>query len=67
MLFSDLEIYGMFCCSQYCVIIPLGLPLGGKFTLTSNISSLIKGLYDRSILNVGMVELFVPGISSEPV
>ena len=38
----------------------------GKLTLTSNISSLVKGRSERSIFNVGRVEVFVPSISSEP-
>ena len=40
--------------------------LGEKLRLTSNISSLIKGWFERSIFNVGRVEIFVPSISSEP-
>ena len=44
----------------------MGLRIGGKFTLTSNISSMIKGWYERWTFNVGRVEVFVPSISSEP-
>ena len=50
LLFVDWEIYEMLWCSKYCVTMPMGLPLGGKFILTSKISYLMKGLYARSIL-----------------
>ena len=43
----------------------MGVTLGGKLTLTSNISYLMKGLYDKSFLNVERVELFVPSMSSK--
>ena len=66
MLFSDWYMYDMLCCSQYCVIIPMGVPLGGKLTLPSDISYLIKVWSERSIFNVGRVEIIVPSISSEP-
>ena len=66
MLFVDWEIYDMLWCSQYCVTIQMGVPLGGKLKFTSNISSLMKGWYERSYFNVGRVEVFVPIISSEP-
>ena len=66
-LFSDWEIYyDMLWCSQYCVTISMGVPLGGKLKLTSNISHLIKGWSERSIFNLGRVEISVPSISSEP-
>ena len=44
----------------------MGMPLGRKLTLTSNISYLMKELSKRSIFNVGGMEVFVPSISSEP-
>ena len=44
----------------------MGVPLGVKLTLPSNISSLIKVLSERSIFNVGRMEIFLPIISSEP-
>ena len=56
----------MLWCSQYCVTILMGVPLGGKLTLPSNISSLIKGLSEGSIFNAGRVDIFVPSIRSEP-
>ena len=56
----------MLWCSQYCVTIPMGVLLGENFTLTSNISYLIKGISERSIFNVGRVEIFVLSVSSEP-
>ena len=58
--------YDIFLFPQYCVIIPMGVPIGGKLTLPSNISNLIEGLSERCIFNVGRVEIFVPSISSEP-
>ena len=45
---------------------PIGLPIGGKFTVTSNISSMMKGCYEILMINVVGVENFVPVISSEP-
>ena len=63
-LFFDWEIYDMFWCSQYCDTITIGLPLGGKLTWTSNIPYLMTGWSDRSIFNVGRVEVFVPSTSS---
>ena len=44
----------------------MGVPLSGKWTLPSNISSLIKGLSKRSIFNAVRIEIFVPSITSEP-
>ena len=44
----------------------MGVPIGGKLTLNSTISYLMKGLSKRSNFNVGRVEVFVPSISSEP-
>ena len=64
-LFFDWEIYDMLWCSQYCATMPIWVPLGGKSTLTSNISFLMKGLCDRSIYNVKRVEIFLPSMSSE--
>ena len=64
LLFVDREIYDMMWCSQYCVTMSMGLSLGGKLALNSNISYLIKGLSERSIFNVGRVEVFVTSISS---
>ena len=40
--------------------------MGGKLTLTSNKSYLMKGRYEMSIFNFLRVEVFVPSISSEP-
>ena len=65
LLFSDLHIYGMLWCSKDCVTIPMGVLLGGKLTLTLNISSFIKGLSDSLIFNVVRVDIFFPIISSE--
>ena len=36
-VFFDWEIYDMMWYSQYCVTMPMGVPLGGKLILTSNI------------------------------
>ena len=66
MLFVYWDIYDILLCPQYCATIPIVVPLGGKLTLTSNISYLMKGWCERSIFNVGRVEIFVPRISSEP-
>ena len=55
LLFYHWEIYDMLWCSQYYVTIKLGVPLGGKSTLPSNILYLIKGWSKRSILNFGRV------------
>ena len=44
----------------------MGVPLGVKSTFPSNISSFKNGLSERSIFNVGRVEVFVPFISSKP-
>ena len=52
LLFFDWEIYYMFWCSQYFATMPIGVPLGGKFTLTSNIPYLMEGWSERSIFNV---------------
>ena len=46
LLFYYLEMYEMLWCSQYCVTIIIGFILGGKLTLTSNISYLINGWSD---------------------
>ena len=43
----------------------MGVPIGGKFASTSNILSLMKGWSERSIFNVGRVEVFVPIIIPE--
>ena len=61
MLFSDWEIYYMLWFSPYCVTMPMGLPLDGKLTLTSNISYFINGWSERSIFNFGRVEVFFQG------
>ena len=42
------------------------VPLGGKVTVTSNISYFMKGLYYRYVFNVGRVIKFEPVMSSEP-
>ena len=65
-LFYDWLIYDMLWCSQYCDTITIGVPLGGILTRTSNISSLINVWSERSIFNVGSVEVFVTRTSSEP-
>ena len=62
-LFVDLDIYDMLLCSHYCAVVPIALPLDGKLTMNSNISSLMKELSERPIINVGRVEIFVPIIS----
>ena len=66
LLFVYWEIYGVLWCSQYCDMIPIVVPLGEKLIWTSNISSLMKGWSERSIFNVGRVEVFVPSIIPEP-
>ena len=66
LLFFDWEIYYMLWCSQYCDKIQMGVPLGEKLTLTSNISYLMKVWSERSVFNVGRVEVFVPSVISEP-
>ena len=43
LLFFDWVVYDIFWCSKYCATMPMGMPLGGKLALTSNISSLMKG------------------------
>ena len=43
LLFVDWYIYDILWCSQYFTTIPIGLTLGGKLTLTSNISYLTNG------------------------
>ena len=43
----------------------IGVPLGGKVTVTSNISYLMKGWSERSFVSVGMAEKFIPVINSE--
>ena len=53
-------------CLQYCATMSIWLTLGGKLAFTSNISSLMNGLSERPILNVGRMELFVPSTSTEP-
>ena len=66
LLFFDWEIYDMLWCSHYCATIPIGVPPGGKLTWPSNISSLMKVWSERSIFNVGRMEVFVSSIISEP-
>ena len=43
LLFAYWLIYDILWCSKYCVKMPMGILLGRKLILTSNISSLIKG------------------------
>ena len=64
LLFVDWYIYYMLWCSHHCDTIPMGVPIGVKLTLTSNISYFMKVWYERSIFNVGRVEVFVSSISS---
>ena len=66
LLFSDWVMYDILWCSQYCAIITMGVTLGGKLTVPSNISYLIKGWSDRSVFNVGRVEICMPNIRSDP-
>ena len=56
----------MLLCSQYWEIITMGFPLGRKVTVASDISSLVKGLYERSIFSVGREEIFLPFINADP-
>ena len=65
-MFFYLYMYDVLWCSQYCVTIPMGLSLGGRLTLPSNISYFIKPCSEISIFNVVRVEIFVTSISSEP-
>ena len=44
----------------------MGVTLGCKLILTSNISYLMKGWSERSIFNVVRAELFLTSVSSEP-
>ena len=46
-------------------MMPILVPLGVKFTVTSNILSLMKEFHERSFFNVERVEMFVPVLSSE--
>ena len=46
---------------------PIGVPIVGKFTVTSNTSYLMRGWSESSIFNFGRVEKVVPVITSEPV
>ena len=41
---------------------PIGLPPGGKATVTLDISYMMKGWYERSFFSVGRAETFVPVI-----
>ena len=66
LLYFDWEIYDRLWCSQYCATMPMGVTLGGKLTLNSNISYLMQGWSERSVFNVRRVEVFVPSISPEP-
>ena len=66
LLFVEWNIYDMLRCSYYCVTIPIGLTIGRKLKVTLNVSSLMKGWSERSTFNVGMVEIFVLVISSNP-
>ena len=45
-LFVYWEIYDMLWCSHYFATIPIGVPLGGKLSVTSNISYFVKGWYE---------------------
>ena len=56
----------MLLCSQYWATMPIGVPLGRKFTVDLNISYFMKGLSERSIFNVVRLEIFVPVIILEP-
>ena len=47
-------------------MIQMGVPLGGKFTVASNMLSLIKGWSERSVFSVEGAEIFVPVINAEP-
>ena len=49
-IFYDWEMYDMLWCSQYWVTIQMGLPLGRKLILPSNISYLIKVLSESRFL-----------------
>ena len=42
-LIVDWDIYDILWCSQYCARMPIWLPIGGKLTVNSNISYLMKG------------------------
>ena len=42
------------------------VPLGGKFTVASNISYLMKGWYEISMCSVGRAEIFFPLINADP-
>ena len=53
LLFFDWKIYDVLWCSKYCDTMTIGVPIGGKFTLTSNISSLMKGWSERSVIILG--------------
>ena len=66
LLFVDWDLYDILLFWHYCATIPIGVPLGGKLTVTLNISYLIEGLSERSIVNARRVEIFVPVISSYP-
>ena len=44
----------------------MGVPLGGNFTVTSNISYLIMGWSERYFISFGRAEIFVPFINVEP-
>ena len=50
LLFVDWDIYKNLWFSQFFFTMPMVVPLGGKLKLTSNISYLMKGWSDRSIL-----------------
>ena len=53
LLFSDWVMYDVLLCSQYCVIMAMGVHIGRNLTFPSNISYLIKGCSESSIFNVG--------------
>ena len=42
------------------------VPIGGKFTVASNISSLMKGWYEISMCSFGRAEIFLPLINANP-
>ena len=66
LLFFYWYIYDMLWFSQFFVRIPMGVHIGRKLTLTSNISYFMKGWSERSIFNVGRMEVFLPSISLKP-
>ena len=65
-LFYYWDIYDMLWCSQYCVIIPMGVPCWWKMNISLKYIIFDKGMIWEVNFNVERLEMFVPSIISEP-